>query len=443
MAILNCKQQEVLISQINIGDRQRTDYGDLSEMESSLKDVGQLQQIGVREDESGALWLVWGGRRLRAATNLGWDRIRANVFRGAQDEASIALMEFHENAKRKDLTFQEQIKAKKRLLELGVKFYGKAMPGVGDAGWGIKETAALLGESEATVSEDIKLATAMEQIPELKLDQSKNKSEAKKVLRNLERAMLVKQLQDVQDAKSPKIINQKGLINSYCIEDFLQANVTYAPSFVEVDPPYGIDLSGSLKYLTAKQSEELASKKVDLDQHLAWLRQVYQKCWDVMDPNSWLFTWFAMHPVIYPELYKMLTEIGFQIDHVPGVWTKGMGVAWQSDTHLRCSCEFFLYGRKGRPAIATQHRINQINFPKIQGQKKEHPTEKPIAMYEYILETFIHGGMIMSPFAGSGNIILAAHNRGLLCVGYDVSEEYLPAYTSKVLTAKDGDKFTN
>jgi DNA modification methylase len=54
-------------------------------------------------------------------------------------------------------------------------------------------------------------------------------------------------------------------------------------------------------------------------------------------------------------------------------------------------------------------------------------------MIEDVISTFAPmTGRILVPFAGSGNTILAAANKGLTAIGYDLSPAYRDAYVQRV-----------
>ena len=56
-------------SEIEIGERIRTELGDTEDLEKSIRKFGLLQPIGITENKK----LVWGWRRLET-----WDNTHAN-----------------------------------------------------------------------------------------------------------------------------------------------------------------------------------------------------------------------------------------------------------------------------------------------------------------------------------------------------------------------------
>lgn len=64
-----------------------------------------------------------------------------------------------------------------------------------------------------------------------------------------------------------------------------------------------------------------------------------------------------------------------------------------------------------------------LNNP--QKQKKIHPTEKPIRLYEWLLMNYAkEGDKILDTHLGSGSIAIACHNLGFELEGYELDKEY-------------------
>ena len=94
--------------------RREFDPQQLAELEASLKASGLLQPITVRR-RGDAFELVAGERRLRAATNLGWNDITA-VVRDFDDQTMLVLA-LVENLQRANLNPIEEARGYRRLLE--------------------------------------------------------------------------------------------------------------------------------------------------------------------------------------------------------------------------------------------------------------------------------------------------------------------------------------
>ena len=52
-----------------------------------------------------------------------------------------------------------------------------------------------------------------------------------------------------------------------------------------------------------------------------------------------------------------------------------------------------------------------IEFSNAAQAEKNHPTQKPVALFEYLIRTYSNpGDLVLDPFAGSGTTAVAAHN---------------------------------
>lgn len=132
---------------VNRESRQRRTLEDIEELAISIDTIGLLQPIIVDKN----LTLVAGERRLAAMIHLGRDTIDVN-FREDLTPESAYTIELEENAKRKNLTWIEQAKA---IYSLNY---------IHDS---VEKTAKLLSFSPSYISQNIRLAKALIQYPQL------------------------------------------------------------------------------------------------------------------------------------------------------------------------------------------------------------------------------------------------------------------------------------
>ncbi|HQR07008.1 MAG TPA: ParB/RepB/Spo0J family partition protein [Gemmatales bacterium] len=104
--------EEVKISQIEVGERYRKDYGDLLPLQVSIETLGLLQPIGITV----GMQLVYGGRRLQAFKNLKRKTIPCVVV----DFDNLLLAENDENDDeiRKSFTPSEKLAIARKLEEV-------------------------------------------------------------------------------------------------------------------------------------------------------------------------------------------------------------------------------------------------------------------------------------------------------------------------------------
>lgn len=94
---------ERTVESILVGQRHRTDYGDLDELAASIEREGLLQPITITPDGV----LVCGARRLAAIRKLGWKSVNVWVRSGISDRLGQLLAEQDDNVLHKPLTSLE------------------------------------------------------------------------------------------------------------------------------------------------------------------------------------------------------------------------------------------------------------------------------------------------------------------------------------------------
>ncbi len=58
-------------------------------------------------------------------------------------------------------------------------------------------------------------------------------------------------------------------------------------------------------------------------------------------------------------------------------------------------------------------------------EKRIHPTQKPVALYKWLLTNYAkEGDTILDTHLGSGSIAIACHDLGYDLSGYELDEEY-------------------
>jgi N6-adenosine-specific RNA methylase IME4 len=148
----------------------KREHGDIESLKQSIREVGLINPITV--DFHGIL--MAGRRRFQAVTELGWNEVEVRIL-PAETPLKAFRIALDENLKRKQLTDPEVASSIKDYDELKRKLEGEAKAG-GDRqsightvtdGWSLQKTADELGVSKPAVVKAIKIATAIEEHPEL------------------------------------------------------------------------------------------------------------------------------------------------------------------------------------------------------------------------------------------------------------------------------------
>jgi site-specific DNA-methyltransferase (adenine-specific) len=100
-----------------------------------------------------------------------------------------------------------------------------------------------------------------------------------------------------------------------------------------------------------------------------------------------------------------------------------------SDTYADCEMAWTSFDRNAK-IFKYMWDGNRYGFPgaiKGVGQKsiRTHPTQKPIALYEWLLDNYAkEGDKILDTHLGSGSIAIACHNRGFDLTACELDKEY-------------------
>lgn len=121
------------------------------------------------------------------------------------------------------------------------------------------------------------------------------------------------------------------------------------------------------------------------------------------------------------DLQQAAEDAGFRMQNI---------LAWKKNTstpnqyYMQC-LEFILMLRKGKAkAVNDCGMSNCLSVPNIVG-KKRHPTEKPIALMQVMIEQSTKkGDIVLDPFAGSGSTLVAAKRAERQYIGFEIDPKY-------------------
>lgn len=449
--IQNIKNINVELTDIEVGERFRKDLGDIEALANSISKEGLIHPIAVvvnNDEKSDQRYrLIAGGRRFQALEFIkireGITTVSCRLYEKALSELELRTLEFAENLYRKDLSWQEECRLKERILALQQQIHGvRTSTAQGAPGYSLTDLVKMTGRSKGSLSEDISLAKMMDSTPEVNWAQFKTKDDAKKALKIAKKRVV--QASDAKEARAAMGTGdslKKKLIDSYHVMDFFDGVKKIGDNtmdLVELDPPYAIDLENQKKGYAYTGYNEIDSEK-----YPEFMIKVFQECYRVLKPNSWLICWFGPDPWFNP-MHQWMTEAGFRNKRIPGIWMKGVedqdgiirsvsGQTMQPTRDLAKGYEMFFYARKGVPELTKPGSSNVFGFKPVPPTLKIHPTERPIELIRALLETFTNpNSTIMVPFAGSGNTLIASALSGMRPIGFDLTQEFHEGYIIKV-----------
>ena len=179
-----------------------------------------------------------------------------------------------------------------------------------------------------------------------------------------------------------------------------------------VDPPYGINFDGNT---TVKGKGGKANTFSNKQHH-------EKKGWDVQRPTDEYFAELqrvSKNQIVWGGNYfadLLPPKKGWvfwdkKITNANNTNFSDGELAW---TSFDCILRRFTYDWIG---------FGYLNNP--QGEKKIHPTQKPVKLYEWILTNYAKpGDTILDTHVGSGSSRIAAHKAGLDFIGYEIDTEY-------------------
>lgn len=440
------KLATVNISEISIGKRFRDEFegqeegSSIERLAHSMKTHGIIQPIAVKETEDG-YYLLAGERRIKAAILAEISEIPIRIYDEDLSDLEMRSIELSENLWRKNFTPIEKANIYREMNNLQIQIHGVKTSTSPDAsGWSASDTAEMLGVSQPTITEAISLAETMEAFPDVEWDKMKNTSEAMKTKKKLEEGLIRSELAKRYKATvgSEDQIKTR-LIDSYLITDFFKGVKTLPDltfDFVEIDPPYAIDLKRVKKQggpSGAAAAEGLdVYNEVTFEDYPAFMMKVFEESYRVMKPNSWMICWFGPDPW-FEDIHHWITMAGFTTTRLTGVWEKGQGQTNNPSKRLANATEHFFYCWKGAPVLARPGMTNEFRYSPVAAGSKLHPTERPIEMMRDILTTFTaENSRVLVPFAGSGNTGIACAMEKMIPVMFDLEKSYKEGYIIKV-----------
>ena len=143
------------------------------------------------------------------------------------------------------------------------------------------------------------------------------------MLNKLEERIVRKDLSE----RATKLLSKtaKKKTDAYVVGDFFD-KITKVPNksieFVELDPPYAIDLpqqkaKDNYSIIYGDSYNEVAS-----NQYIEFIQNVLEECYRVMSDESWMIVWFGPEPW-FDLIYHMIISAGKPENVKLEDWTKG------------------------------------------------------------------------------------------------------------------------
>ena len=457
---------EIDITSVQVGDRVRTDFGDIDDLAASIAANGLIQPIIVTSDHR----LVAGERRYRAHKKLGWTTIKA-VYIEVLDEGHRTMLEATENLIRRDFDWKETVLAIDKVHRL--KTNENALRG---EEWGVRETGRLLNSSKSNIGRATIIATYLRQNdPEILA--AANLTDAFKVLLRRREDELSKAL--VKSSLPPPVkgtalpSTAPAKVTPSPIDDldfFLSGTTGFTPGIsgppdmderpgvegerprtviplsdmfynadsvewcksrdsesfdaVITDWPYGIEMdniqqSGGGKDVSTTAAEHDVSSNEDLQ------AAIVPHLFRVLKPNGWFITWTDISQ--WQRNVDICTAAGFKVQRWPLVWHKTSACQNMSaNQNFTKNHEIAIVCRKGTATlIRPQASSVWSGGNDTEAKNLGHPFAKPFALWEWLYTaTSLRGASVLDPFVGCGSSSIPAIRFGLRPTGVEKKPEH-------------------
>lgn len=367
--------------------------------------VVETEPIHEVEIDNPKFKIIAGKKRFVALQQLGTKEIPVKIYPANLTKDQIEDISLHENLRRQNLTWYEQVEMELQLHDLRQRMHGAKTQGArsdkGAKGWTQTDTARELGISIGSLSQDLNLARAVMNDPSLK--NVKDKDTAMRLIKTAARraeAEAFALLPNEQD-----FMDQAFLGDSYEILKRLPAG-----SFdcCITDPPWS----------TYDRDEDLTANQDDL---LPIFREVFR----LLKTDSFLFV--ITSSIDLHHYQTELPKIGFKIQNYPLIWFKDSTI-----THGRRNYEYardyepIILAVKGNPLLTSSTEISSIlNYRNLHYTKMIHPNEKPPELLEQLIRNSTFEGMsILDPFSGSGVTLEVAKRMNRHYVGCEKDKKF-------------------
>jgi DNA modification methylase len=191
------------------------------------------------------------------------------------------------------------------------------------------------------------------------------------------------------------------------------------------DPPYGVAYQG-------KTSRKLRIENDDSAGLAELLEAAFAAADGVLEPSARLYVFSPAGP--QGTTFRLtFVAAGWQF-HQSLAWVKNAIVLGHADHHFQH--EDILYGWKpgpGRPGrgrhVAScwygDNRQSSVLFADRPARSTDHPTMKPVALLEGMLQNSSRRGeLVFDPFAGSGSTLIACERLGRRCRAVELDPGY-------------------
>jgi len=196
------------------------------------------------------------------------------------------------------------------------------------------------------------------------------------------------------------------------------------------DPPYNVAYEGKTKDALTIQND-----KMDKDLFRVFLKDAFQAGNNVLKTGGVFYIWHADSEGYY--FRGACIDVGWTVRQCL-IWHKNSMVMGRQDYHWKH--EPCLYGWKdgsGHLWAADRKQTTILHFDKPL-KNGEHPTMKPIKLFDYQIQNNTKGqDIVLDLFMGSGTTIMACEQNGRIGYGLELDEKYADVIVNRYIAFKE------
>lgn len=207
------------------------------------------------------------------------------------------------------------------------------------------------------------------------------------------------------------------LYNLDCMEGMKEFPDKYFDLAI-VDPPYGIDVFNQNRMKDTKQYGNMLAPRG------AYAR----KQWDGKPPPDKYFT-----ELMRVSKNQIIWGANHFISRIP--FDSSCWIVWDKDNGTTSFADCELAWTSFNTAVRRyKYRWNGMLQENMKDKEKRiHPTQKPVALYAWLLDRYAkYGDIILDTHVGSASSLVACYRCGFHFVGFEIDPEYYKAAVERL-----------
>lgn len=447
----------ISITDVEFGERGRTNYDHIEQLAESIRDVGLIEPIVLKPLPDNRWLLIAGGRRMTALRTLGvttlWYGVSSEpgrpgyVIKHEQDTFTDLCAEIAENEQRLDVDWRDKVRLFSKAFRLARGIAAQRGETIIMRDFGKALNVNYCDLQNAVALESMLLAQ-----PELFAQCSHIREAYTVMLKESEKHALAELARRVQLAPSnqvvavplqrevaqvlpgnPAAVPTRSVINNPVVRltdnfhnmsglDFMRNAANESFDHIVTDPDYGVAVE-RLEASVADAGSGVAQNAVadTLDELAVFFAEAFR----ITRNHSFVVLWCDLDH--WEKLSALAVGAGFRVQRWPIIWHK---LDYRSNAapgyNFTKNIEYAMVCRKPGATLATQQPSSVIALPSEAATKQfNHPFAKPVALWQFLYAAIaIRGQSVLDPFAGSGSAPVAAIRFGLRAEGCEINPSH-------------------